>query len=101
MLSGMEEHLLWTTGPDDPATLIDAGTDPSADEVRALLTRGPVRVRLSGTGSGPLAAAAVYAFLGVGAIETEADPREVRQVLDMVAAIKGARPPAIGKRALA
>ncbi|MDX6738781.1 hypothetical protein [Actinocorallia sp. A-T 12471] len=97
----MQEHVLWTTGPGDPAALIDAGADPSAEEVRALLARGPVLVRLSGTGSGPLAAAAVYAFLGVSAVEADVDPGELRQVLDMVAAIKGARPPALGKRALA
>ncbi|WP_148085861.1 hypothetical protein [Actinocorallia herbida] len=100
----MEEHVLWTTcpeDPEDPEALTDAGTDPSAEEVRALLARGPVRVRLSGTGSGPLAAAAVYAFLGVSAVESNADPDELRQVLDMVATIKGARPPALGKRALA
>ncbi|MCD0448037.1 hypothetical protein LO762_02325 [Actinocorallia sp. API 0066] len=97
----MDEHLLWTARPGTAGDLIDAGTDPSAARVRALLARGPVKVRLAGTGSGPLAAAAVYAWLGVSAFVSELPPAELRQVLDMVAAMRGVRQPAVSRRALA
>ncbi|WP_344835362.1 hypothetical protein [Actinocorallia longicatena] len=100
----MEAHtdpeLVWSTAPGDPAALLDAGADPGPEEVGRLLERGPVLVRLTGTGPDALAAASIYAWLGVSAFTT-AGPGELRQVLDMVATIKGQRPPAVGRRALA
>ncbi len=93
--------LVWAGTPGDPAALLDAGTDPSAEEVLALLARGPVKVALTGAGSGALAAAAVYAWLGVSAFAFDGDAGELRQVLDMVASMAGARPPSVGRRALA
>jgi hypothetical protein len=106
MLGGMQSHagpdLVWSAQPGQAGTLTDAGTDPAASVVEALLTDGHhVLVRLSGTGSGALAVAAVHAWLGVSAFVFPGDPAELRQVLDMVASIKGERPPAVGRRALA
>ncbi|WP_106400027.1 hypothetical protein [Actinocorallia populi] len=94
--------LVWTGPPGDPEDLLDAGADPAAGELEALVAGGrPVKVTVTGTGSGALAAAAVYAWLGAAAFEYEGDPDELRQVLDMVSAMAGARPPAVGRRALA
>ncbi|WP_344449591.1 hypothetical protein [Actinocorallia aurantiaca] len=94
--------LVWTGTPADPEDLLDAGVDPPAAEVEALLSRGrPVKVTVTGSDSGALAAAAVYAWLGVSAFRFAGDPGELRQILDMVASIAGARPPAVGRRALA
>jgi len=106
MLGGMQSHdgpdLIWSAQPGQAATLTDAGTDPAAPVVEALITEGhQVLVRLSGADSGALAAAAVHAWLGVSAFVFPGDPAELRQVLDMVASIKGERPPAVGRRALA
>ena len=55
-----------------------------------------VTERLTGT----LAATAVSAFLGARVFRAH-HVRETRQVLDMVAAIRGERPPAVARRALA
>jgi dihydropteroate synthase len=106
MLKGMNARnrrdLVWSGHPGDPEELLDAGVDPAAAEVEALVARGrPVKAAVTGTGSGALAAAAVYAWLGVAAFEFEGDPDELRQVLDMVASMAGTRPPAVGRRALA
>jgi len=56
----------------------------------------PADERLSGT----LAATAISAWHGAQVFRTH-DPRETRQVLDMVASIRGARPPAVARRGLA
>ncbi|MFC0528267.1 dihydropteroate synthase [Phytohabitans kaempferiae] len=56
----------------------------------------PVPERLSGT----LAATAVSAWLGARVFRAH-QVRPTRQVLDMVASIKGDRPPAVSRRALA
>jgi dihydropteroate synthase len=56
----------------------------------------PVDQRLEGT----LAATAVSAWLGARVFRAH-QVRQTRQVLDMVAAIRGDRPPAVGRRALA
>jgi len=106
MLKGMNARnrrdLVWSGNPGNPEELLDAGVDPAAAEVEALVARGrPVKAAVTGTDSGALAAAAVYAWLGVAAFEFEGDPDELRQVLDMVASMAGARPPAVGRRALA
>jgi dihydropteroate synthase len=56
----------------------------------------PVDARLTGT----LAATAVSAWLGARVFRAH-QVRETRQVLDMVASIRGDRPPAVARRALA
>jgi dihydropteroate synthase len=56
----------------------------------------PVSDRLEGT----LAATAVSAWLGARVFRAH-QVRETRRVLDMVAAIRGDRPPAVARRALA
>jgi dihydropteroate synthase len=56
----------------------------------------PVDARLSGT----LAATAVSAWLGAQVFRAH-QVRETRQVLDMVASIRGDRPPAVARRGLA
>jgi dihydropteroate synthase len=56
----------------------------------------PVPERLTGT----LAATAIAAWLGAQ-VHRVHQVRETRQVLDMVAAIKGVRPPAVARRGLA
>ena len=56
----------------------------------------PVEGRLTGT----LAATAVSAWLGARVFRAH-QVRETRQVLDMVASIRGDRPPAVARRALA
>ncbi|MEO3782248.1 hypothetical protein ABGB12_02885 [Actinocorallia sp. B10E7] len=94
--------LVWAGALADPEDLLDAGIDPSAEEVEALLAKGrPVKVTVTGSDSGALAAAAVYAWLGVSAFRFPGDPGELRQVLDMVASMAGTRPPTLGRRALA
>ncbi|MGH3490191.1 MAG: dihydropteroate synthase, partial [Actinopolymorphaceae bacterium] len=55
----------------------------------------PVEQRLAGT----LAATAVSAWLGARVFRAH-DVRETRQVLDMVASIRGTRPPAAPRRGL-
>jgi hypothetical protein len=86
-----------------PADVLDAGTDPDAAAVeRAVRGGGPVLVSLSGSGPGLLAAAAVYAWLGARVFRApEGAVEELRQVLDMVASIRGDRPPALTRRGLA
>jgi dihydropteroate synthase len=56
----------------------------------------PADDRLPGT----LAATAISAWHGARIFRTH-DPRETRQVLDTVAAIRGTRPPAVARRGLA
>ena len=56
----------------------------------------PVGDRLSGT----LAATAISAWLGARVFRAH-EVRQTRQVLDMVASIRGTRPPAIALRGLA
>jgi dihydropteroate synthase len=62
---------------------------------------GEQDVQVESADPGLLAAASVYAWLGVRVFRTESgDAGAVRQVLDMVASIKGTRPPALSRRAL-
>jgi dihydropteroate synthase len=56
----------------------------------------PIDARLTGT----LAATAVSAWLGARVFRAH-QVKETRQVLDMVASIRGDRPPAVARRALA
>lgn len=100
MTAQSHPEVVWSGTSGNPAELRDAGVDPAISDVESLLP-GPVLVTLSGDGPGMLAAASVYAWLGVAAFRTKGDPAELRQVLDMVASIKGDRPPAVGRRALA
>jgi hypothetical protein len=70
----------------------DAGADAETDAGAGLASAKP----------GLLAAAAVYAWLGVRVFRTGAeDAGPARQVLDMVASIKGTRQPSLSRRALA
>ncbi|WP_245679413.1 hypothetical protein [Actinomadura hibisca] len=92
------------TMPDGP--VIDAGVMPSAARVAALVAAGePVRVTLraeSEEDPGMLAAASVYAWLGVRLFLTPpASVPALRQVLDMVSAIQGTTQPVLSRRGLA
>lgn len=87
---------------------VDAGTAPPASMVEELVARGEaVMVTLEEVDGGAedpglLAAASVYAWLGVRVLRVpEAQLAAVRQVLDMVASIRGTRPPAETRRGLA
>ncbi|MFC3997171.1 hypothetical protein ACFOVU_14655 [Nocardiopsis sediminis] len=95
------------------ADAVDAGRRPPASVVRSLASAGrPVLVRCSaaaGAGGGATAArddaaeialVALYAWLGATVFATS-QPREARRALDMVAAIRGDRPPAVARRGLA
>jgi hypothetical protein len=110
--------------------IVDAGIMPAADRVAECLASGhavlvtlaappaettetaettgpavPGETTVASTASadaGLLAAAAVYAWLGVRVFRTdEAAAEPVRQVLDMLASIKGTRQPTVSRRALA
>ncbi|WP_051712878.1 hypothetical protein [Spirillospora albida] len=95
--------------PDAPVPdgAVDAGTAPPADRVARLAASGDaVLVTLETAETGPdpglLAAASVYAWLGASVFRAPAAQADgLRQVLDMVASIKGARPPAATRRGLA
>jgi len=101
----MESHDLTvlSIGDQVPEDVLAAGTDPTAEDVtRAVASGRPVLVTLGGEGAGLLAAAAVYAWLGVRHFRAPATAAaELRQVLDMVAAIQGTRPPVLSRRGLA
>ncbi|XVQ12748.1 hypothetical protein ACQP1W_09390 [Spirillospora sp. CA-255316] len=111
----MESHEPWVLpdGAPVPEGLLDAGAAPSAERVADLVATGkPVLVTLAveapdtpeGAEPDPglLAAASVYAWLGVRAFRApEAQLPALRQVLDMVASIEGTRPPALTRRGLA
>ncbi|WP_141924218.1 hypothetical protein [Haloactinospora alba] len=96
----------------DVADAIDAGYRPAAATVRSLASGyWPVLVRCSPpAGHGPteqspalaetLGLVSVYAWLGARVFATS-HPRAVRDVLDTVASISGARPPAVTRRGLA
>lgn len=95
-----------TVLPDDrpiPGDVVDAGPDPDPAAVERMVAAGrPVLVRLTGDGPGLLATAAVYAWLGVRVFRVPVTAaEELRQVLDMVASIRGERPPALTRRGLA
>lgn len=112
---------------DDPvmASAIDAGHRPPAARVEELVETGrPVLVRCAPGGRGPrepigpspvssalagtvpvdaaeeVALATVYAWAGARVIVTD-HPERVRRALDMVASIRGERPPAAVRRGLA
>lgn len=87
--------------------IVDVGPRPSAQRIEELTDDGlAVLVRLDDepVRENPerLAAASVHAWLGARVFAVTApDVPAVRQVLDMVAAIKGDRPPVLARRGLA
>jgi hypothetical protein len=97
------DHTLWPPDQPIPGHIADAGTDPPAARITELVASGRVvLVTLGGQGSGLLAAASVYAWLGVRVFRAPPETwDDLRQVLDMVESIKGTRPPALSRRALA
>jgi hypothetical protein len=86
-----------------PDGVMDAGISPPVAKVSELLANGDtVLVSLDGEEAALLAAASVYAWLGVQAFRVPAEHlAAVRQVLDMVASIKGTRQPTLSRRGLA
>lgn len=89
-----------------PDGVTDAGTSPLATRVSELLTVGdPVMVSLDVSpceDEALLATVAVYAWLGVEVFRVPARHlTAARQALDMVASIKGTRPPVLSRRGLA
>ncbi|MBE1534311.1 hypothetical protein [Actinomadura algeriensis] len=95
--------------PDErvPDGFADAGTAPPAARVAGLVAAGEkVLVTLETDAREPdpglLAAASVHAWLGARAFRVpESQAAAVRDVLDMVASIRGERPPAETRRGLA
>jgi hypothetical protein len=93
-----------------PDGTVDAGTAPPAARVSELVERaGPsaaVLVTLESDAAEPdpglMAAASVYAWLGANVFRVpESQAAGVGQVLDMVASIRGTRPPSLARRGLA
>lgn len=90
-----------------PDGCADAGTAPPAGRVADLVAAGErVLVTLETDAREPdpglLAAASVYAWLGARALRVPASQAAAaRDVLDMVASIRGERPPAETRRGLA
>ncbi|WP_232385404.1 hypothetical protein [Actinomadura violacea] len=104
------EGLILTGAERAPEGTVDAGTAPPAARVSELVERagpsGAVLVALESDAAEPdpglMAAASVYAWLGASVFRVPAPQVDgVRQVLDMVAAIRGTRPPAVARRGLA
>lgn len=101
-------EIFMVVGPEETVPDVsDAGHRPSAARVRSLVAEGrPVLVRCAPGRHEPedlpesLALVSVYAWLGARVFAT-GHPAEVRQALDMVAAIQGRRPPAVARRGLA
>jgi len=87
--------------------IVDVGPRPSVRRIEEIAGDGlAVLVRLDDEpvreDPGRLAAISVHAWLGVRVFAVTApDVPAVRQVLDMVAAIKGDRPPKLSRRGLA
>ncbi len=102
-------HERWVLAPGAPVPdgVVDAGTAPPAARVAELAeSGGPVLVTLETDAREPdpglLAAVSVYAWLGARAFRVPPGQEDgVRQVLDMVASIRGERPPAVARRGLA
>ncbi|RFS84860.1 hypothetical protein D0T12_15200 [Actinomadura spongiicola] len=104
---GLQQRGVLSLDAPVPDGVVDAGTAPPVSRVEALTTEGrAVLVTLETDAREPdpglLAAASVYAWLGVTLFRVpEAQADGVRQVLDMVASIQGVRPPALARRGLA
>lgn len=104
---GLQERKVLPPDAPVPGGVVDAGTAPAAERVERLTATGDaVLVTLETDARKPdpglLAAASVYAWLGVTVFrvpESQADG--LHQVLDMVASIRGTRPPAATRRGLA
>lgn len=99
-------------GPDAAVDeAVDAGYRPTAERVRELAAGDrPVLVRCAAPPDAggrrepvelaeALALVSVYAWLGARVFATE-HPRAARQALDMVASVRGTRPPAVARRGL-
>jgi hypothetical protein len=103
----LREKAVLTLDEPVPDGVTDAGLSPLVAGVGELLTAGdPVLVSLDvppgEDEAALLAAVAVYAWLGVEVFRVPARHlTAVRQALDMVASIKGTRPPALSRRGLA
>jgi hypothetical protein len=103
----MQERMVLPPDTPVPPGAADAGTAPPASRVERLAASGDaVLVTLETDAREPdpglLAAASVYAWLGARYFrvpESQADG--MRQVLDMVASIRGTRPPTVARRGLA
>lgn len=103
----MQERMVLPPDAPVPPGAADAGTAPPASRVERLAASGDaVLVTLETDAREPdpglLAAASVYAWLGARYFrvpESQADG--MRQVLDMVASIRGSRPPTVARRGLA
>ena len=104
---GLPEQKVLSPDAPVPDGVADAGTAPSASRVERLAAGGAaVMVTLETDAREPdpglLAAASVYAWLGATLFRVPGGQADaVRQVLDMVASIQGARPPALARRGLA
>jgi hypothetical protein len=108
--AGSREGIVLAGAERAPDGTVDAGTAPPAARVSELVERagpaGAVMVALDSDAAEPdpglMAAASVYAWLGASVFRVPPSQADgVRQVLDMVAAIRGARPPAVARRGLA
>lgn len=88
-----------------PGTL-DLGHSPRVEDVRAAASGNAVLVRCGSAAGAEVTVAesiadiAVYAWLGVRVFATP-HPAQARQALDMVASVRGERPPAVARRGLA
>ena len=104
---GLQERRVLSPDAPVPDGVVDAGTAPAAGRVERLTAAGDtVLVTLETDAPEPdpglLAAVSVYAWLGVTVFRVpESQLDGVHQVLDMVASIRGTRPPAVARRGLA
>ncbi|MEU8800186.1 hypothetical protein [Spirillospora sp. NPDC048819] len=104
---GMQERKVLSPDAPVPRGAVDAGTAPPVSRVERLTAGDAVVLVTLETDArepdpGLLAAASVYAWLGVAVFrvpDSQADA--LHQVLDMVASIQGTRPPALARRGLA
>lgn len=103
----MQERKVLPPDAPVPDGAVDAGTAPVTSRIEELTAGGAVVLVTLGTDArepdpGLLAAVSVYAWLGVAYFRVpESQAGAAREVLDMVASIEGARPPAVSRRGLA
>ncbi|MFG2090626.1 MULTISPECIES: hypothetical protein [unclassified Spirillospora] len=103
----MQERKVLSPDAPVPDGAADAGTAPPVSRVERL-TAGDAAVLVTletdarEPDPGLLAAASVYAWLGVTLFRVpESQAEALHEVLDMVASIQGTRPPAVARRGLA
>ncbi|WP_243712781.1 hypothetical protein [Actinomadura sp. 6K520] len=103
----MQERRVLSPDAPVPDGVVDAGTSPVTGRIERLTAGDAVVLVTLETDArepdpGLLAAASVYAWLGVSLFRVpESQAAAVREVLDMVASIEGTRPPAVSRRGLA